>query len=346
MKLVSSTEQIELKRKMVLMRFLAVMGNIIMVSFALPAAWQGNWYNFWILVTVISIVTTLVGIAQLLHHTRGTSTALASVLCIFALYLTLDGGTDGTGAYFSFTLIPMMIVIAGLRIGQLLGGLYSTLLIIALMTDSPSIHAYSEQALPRLIAATVFIVLLSLLIEWTHVQAYLAIKHTAETHQRNSPTDPLTGMMNRLGLERQILKWARPDQPASVALIDIDHFKAINDRYGHDVGDNVLSTFARVIRSNLKESDNVCRWGGEEFVLVFTDVPETEARRIVDELRELIAARTFNFDNHSIRVQFSAGIAALSGESGFKNALKQADNRVYQAKDNGRNQVISSADIT
>ena len=344
MQLGSTPEQIELKRTLVLMRFFAISGNLIMVPFAMLAAWQGIWIRFWILLLVISAVTTLVVTAQVRQQTRGPKIALALVLCLFSLYLTVSGGQDGTGVYFSFTLIPMMIVIAGWRIGQVLGGVYTLVLLIALMIDSPWIYPYSAEAMPRLIAATLFIVLLSLLIEWTHVQSYLAIKHTADMHRKNSLTDPLTGLMNRMGLERQLLKWTRPDQPACVVLIDIDHFKAINDRYGHDIGDRVLSTLAKVMRNNLKESDHVCRWGGEEFVLVLLDLPESDARTIVDDLRKLVDCRQFNFEEHSIDLQFSAGIAAFNGEADFKRALKLADTRVYQAKSNGRNQVVSGAD--
>lgn len=339
----STPEQIELKRTLLLMRFFAISGNFIMVPFAMLAVWQGIWIRFWILLLVICVITTLVVSAHVRQQTRGARIALALVLCLFALHLTLSGGQDGTGVYFSFTLIPMMIVIAGWRLGQLVGGLYTLLLIAAILIDWPWIHPYTVEALPRLIAATLFIVLLSLLIEWTHVQSYLAIKHTADMHRKNSLTDPLTGLMNRLGLERQLLKWDQDDQPASVVLIDIDHFKAVNDRYGHDVGDRVLSTFAKVLRNNLKETDSVCRWGGEEFVLVLIGLSEAEALPIVDDLRKLVASRQFQFDEHSIDLQFSAGLAAFNGVSGFKRALKLADQRVYKAKSSGRNRVVSGA---
>ncbi|WP_028670197.1 GGDEF domain-containing protein [Saccharospirillum impatiens] len=341
MRLGSTPEQIDLKRTLVLMRFFAVSGNLIMVPFALLAIWQGIWVRFWILLLVICVITTLVTSAHVRQQAGGERIALAIVMCLFALYLTMSGGQDGTGVYFSFTLIPMMIVIAGWRTGQLLGGFYSLVVIAAILIDLPGMYPYDIDAQPRLIAATLFIVLLSLLIEWTHVQSYLAIKHTADMHRKNSLTDPLTGLMNRLGLERQLLKWKQSDQHACVALIDIDHFKAVNDRYGHDVGDRVLTTFAKVLRNNLKETDSVCRWGGEEFVLVLMGLSETEARPIVDELRKLVAGRRFQFDEINIDLQFSAGLAAFKGVSEFKRALKLADQRVYQAKSSGRNRVVA-----
>ncbi|MDX1268359.1 MAG: hypothetical protein R3311_13430, partial [Oceanisphaera sp.] len=204
MQLGSTPEQIELKRTLVLMRFFAVSGNLIMVAFALLAVWQGIWIRFWTLLLVICVITTLVVTAHVRQQTRIARVIMGAVLCLFALYLSISGGHDGTGVYFAFTLIPMMIVIAGWRWGQLLGGLYTLTLIAAILIDWPWLHPYPEEAIPRLIAATLFIVLLSLLIEWTHVQSYLAIKHTADMHRKNSLTDPLTGLMNRLGLERQL----------------------------------------------------------------------------------------------------------------------------------------------
>lgn len=138
-----------------------------------------------------------------------------------------------------------------------------------------------------------------------------------------------------------MLKWDQDGQPASVVLIDIDHFEAVNDCYGHDVGDRVLSTFAKVLRNSLKETDSVCRWGGEEFVLVLIGLSEAEALPIVDDLRQLVASRQFQFSEHSIDLPFSVGLAAFNGVSRFKRALKLSDQRVYKAKSSGRNRVVS-----
>lgn len=93
----STPEQIELKRTLLLMRFFAISGNFIMVPFAMLAVWQGIWIRFWILLLVICVVTSLVVSAHVRQQTRGARIALALVLCLFALHLTLSGGQDGTG---------------------------------------------------------------------------------------------------------------------------------------------------------------------------------------------------------------------------------------------------------
>jgi diguanylate cyclase (GGDEF)-like protein len=205
-------------------------------------------------------------------------------------------------------------------------------------------YQYPVSSQVRLLIASTFIILLLLIAEWINLKSYAAIKRTVDEHHRNSLTDPLTTLVNRSGLERSLSLWTDPYQPAAVALIDIDHFKQINDRYGHAIGDMALATVAKVLRNNLKQNDIVCRWGGEEFVVIFELLNLQQATEVVDQLRELLADRTFNLDGEELQLRFSAGVATFAGNHGFAGALQQADARVYQAKRAGRNRVISSDD--
>ena len=161
-------------------------------------------------------------------------------------------------------------------------------------------------------------------------------------------TDPLTGLNNRRFLESHlptVIQRARADnKPLSVLIADIDHFKKINDGWGHDAGDRVLKEFARRLRDSLRGSDLACRFGGEEFVVVMPEADARTAQLIAERLRCMIADAPFDIVGESISVTVSAGIAVL-GEAGddWESLLKRADQGLYDAKRTGRNRVIERA---
>lgn len=153
-------------------------------------------------------------------------------------------------------------------------------------------------------------------------------------------TDPLTGLANRRATLEQVdevLRNVGPSQPrASMALFDIDHFKACNDTYGHDAGDRVLTEFARIVEGCVRPTDIVGRWGGEEFLAIFPATHAQEAAIIVDRIRVRAAREPFDFAP-DYRLEFSAGIAMLHETDDRLDAcIKLADKRLYAAKAQGR----------
>ncbi|WP_407570349.1 diguanylate cyclase [Deinococcus altitudinis] len=165
-----------------------------------------------------------------------------------------------------------------------------------------------------------------------------------------SVTDELTGVKNRhhlmtrgVGLlEAQFRSAQSEPQPHSahvaVAILDIDHFKAVNDTYGHDGGDRVLRSFAQFLKSGLREGDELSRFGGEEFVILFPDTPLDEAYRLLDGLR--LGLRSFSFEGlpPGFRVAFTAGIVNCPNAD-LMDALRRADQLLYRGKRSGRDAV-------
>ncbi len=159
--------------------------------------------------------------------------------------------------------------------------------------------------------------------------------------------DPLTGIANRRQLTtvgtREIEKATRYRHPASLLMIDIDHFKAINDTWGHPAGDRVIQALAKAMVETLRVTDLVGRIGGEEFAAVLTDTDPQGASVLADRLREHIATATsVNTDEGSpIHFTISVGVASLSDEATtFDQVLKRADQALYEAKHQGRNRVV------
>jgi two-component system cell cycle response regulator len=157
-------------------------------------------------------------------------------------------------------------------------------------------------------------------------------------------TDSLTGLPNRRAIEA----WAAHELPAAVrhgfsfwvALIDLDHFKRVNDTHGHDAGDAVLKAFADILRSNTRSSDISGRIGGEEFVHVITHGDESHLPMIVERTRARLTARSFSFDGSEVRVTASIGVAGFGRNDtapAFSDLISRADRALYRAKQLGRN---------
>jgi diguanylate cyclase (GGDEF)-like protein len=153
-------------------------------------------------------------------------------------------------------------------------------------------------------------------------------------------TDPLTTLYTRNFLKDWMEERETSKKQYSLALIDIDHFKAINDTYGHPVGDQVLIDLANFLKIKCRKSDIVSRYGGEEFIICFPDTPAIQAHKLVERLRIDWIEREVIVDEKVIKSAFSAGIAEWFPGC---DVVAQADKLLYQAKNNGRNQVCSTA---
>ncbi|HEX9361964.1 MAG TPA: GGDEF domain-containing protein [Bradyrhizobium sp.] len=167
-------------------------------------------------------------------------------------------------------------------------------------------------------------------------QAYKRIEELAEL-------DELTGSFNRRCIMRmlddEIARAHRSQTPCSIALIDLDWFKRINDAYGHPTGDEVLRTFAITVFANIRSFDRFGRYGGEEFLLVLPDTSDDSTANILDRLRVIIAGLDWSAFSPDMRVTISAGVATLRPDETEASLLVRADNALYAAKARGRNRI-------
>lgn len=157
--------------------------------------------------------------------------------------------------------------------------------------------------------------------------------------------DELTGLANRriltLLLEQELAAIKRHQKPACLLILDIDHFKAVNDQYGHVEGDNVLRQFAQLMKSSVRASDHVSRWGGEEFAILLRNADVETARNVAESLRRRIKDHNFVVDGRTITLTASMGITELNPAEPdpLMQAYQRADQLLYEAKGAGRNQI-------
>ncbi len=174
------------------------------------------------------------------------------------------------------------------------------------------------------------------------------IKAELQEERRRATTDMLTQLPNREALEgrmqEEYQRWQRYQQAVSLAILDIDHFKPVNDTYGHLAGDKVLQLLAKSLRENLRQTDFIARYGGEEFIVLMPGTTAQTAYEVIDKLRERIRSLPFHFRKEPVEVTFSAGIVGFNNDIGAHRLLDVADRALYRAKENGRNQVMLAED--
>jgi diguanylate cyclase (GGDEF)-like protein len=157
--------------------------------------------------------------------------------------------------------------------------------------------------------------------------------------------DSLTGLYNRhhfyhIG-QQEVERSHRFDLPLSLLMMDIDHYKDINDTYGHRVGDYVLSVLGEIISQHIRKIDIACRYGGEEFIILLPETDLEKAKNAAERLRKKIMAEQINYENQTINITASFGIVTMSKETeSVEDMLGQADDAMYRAKEKGRNQVF------
>ncbi|MBO1271910.1 GGDEF domain-containing protein [Shewanella sp. 4t3-1-2LB] len=156
--------------------------------------------------------------------------------------------------------------------------------------------------------------------------------------------DPLTKAMNRQTCEEfyeLLLEQCRHQhQSLSVLVFDVDYFKSVNDKYGHDMGDLVLKRLVKELRSQTRYADAVCRWGGEEFVLLLGNCNREKAWNLAERMRQRVMALDFNAGTGTFQITLSCGVAEARLEEDLAEVVKRADAALYRAKDSGRNQVL------
>lgn len=188
-----------------------------------------------------------------------------------------------------------------------------------------------------ILSGTVLSLFVSILI------AYFLFRLAVQKEQlkRMANSDGLTGIANRAALEKSLKTWIeyakRHHEPLSLIFFDVDHFKQVNDRFGHHVGDQALIDVSRIVSERLRESDQFGRWGGEEFVIFLPKTSVDEAVLVAESLRKKIAEHTFEHGSMSC----SFGVTEYDGEESVESFVARADTMLYEAKHSGRNRVIS-----
>lgn len=256
------------------------------------------------------------------------------------IYLIYSGGINNTGPLWMYALPPIALFIHGFKKGLL--DLTIFLVIVAFMLFYPTHYLldtnYSLEFKIHIILSFLLLVFLSSLYAYSREKTLKKMKKIQKDLEFFLKRDPLTGLYNRRGYHDSIHKIG--DTHGVMLMCDIDHFKRINDTYGHDTGDFVIQEVAQCIRENIRKEDVAIRWGGEEFLIFLSETNINNGYLVGEKLRESIENLSINYrDETIIKVTLSMGISMINDGIPLEEAIRNADNAMYVSKASGRNTI-------
>lgn len=281
-----------------------------------------------------------------INRIRFSAGALLSLPALFYALVLYVLPSEANHALVGYGFIPFLLAaVLSVFPFTLLESFMAGLLLLALLAFAQLVNG-SWLSPAGLEAQWLLATLLVVSLTANHFQLSLLLRlYRQATH------DALTGLLNRGALERRLAEIEREESrtgksaPYALLMLDIDHFKRVNDTHGHSVGDKVLREFARLIAQQVRTGDFVARFGGEEFVVVLQGASEEDATCVAERIRLAVEnAALLNHDGKPVPVTTSIGVACSTGISveeslGSEDALKIADERLYHAKEGGRNRV-------
>lgn len=287
---------------------------------------EAHWAMAFVDAGIVCIMLLLFVFVYVSRRTRTAGLFIALGFISAALMSTLLLGASEV--YWAFPALMVAYFMLDTRQATILAGGFVGCFLAIVWDDVPHI------ALAKISLTLIVTVLLAHALSLTNRQQQDALRRLANI-------DPLTGAGNRraqnLKLDTSIAIFARNNSPSCVLIVDIDHFKKINDAHGHIVGDQLLVDLCELIRRSTRATENLYRYGGEEFVVVAEQTPLETAINLAEKLRAQIARKVFVSD---IKLTVSIGVAEVECDESKESWLGRADAALYQAKGRGRNKVV------
>ncbi len=309
----------------------------------------------WFIVPPLSaaLIPPIFCLAWLADRSRPVVVALACevfTLNVLAAYILLIAMVPDGSSLLWITLYPPVVILGtGLRCGSIAFAIFYLLLLLLFLTplevflSVPVSTAIRSRLLLTLLGSYAFVVC----IEYVRHRTNLALQCAVLRLEQTSLTDALTGLGNRRDFDK-FLAWSmaktrRKDETFALALMDIDHFKKVNDTYGHEIGDQVLQHISNHVGTQIRTADRLFRWGGEEFSLIMPNTSLEEAMAGAERIRSHIEKTPFVLGQEKIYITISIGVYAGSESADAKKPLTIADQCLYRAKSTGRNKVFGGS---
>jgi diguanylate cyclase (GGDEF)-like protein len=339
-------------RKIMTMRIMSYLVSAIMIVFAVlyldekPSPLK---------YTVLIIGALAIANSFLSTYIFNVNINIAATFILFTTLsygMVLTGGYGETGLFWAYLLLPILFVLFGAKTGLLASVMSFLGFIMVLNVPYFNVTHYDSPHISR------FLITYFLLFAFLYIKEYFAeygfksLTRLSDRNHRQANLDPLTSLPNRRFLDSIYFEEARRDPmsflPMTVAVIDVDRFKLVNDSLGHDVGDQVLVHIAEVLKSNLRGDDIVARTGGEEFLVLLPQTSSEAGFEVLDKLRRKLYGSVMVDERiQSVLptpLSFSAGVSNVVSMDIMHLAMKAADKAMYRAKKEGRNNVIMAAE--
>lgn len=340
----------EENKKIFILHLFALIGTSI-TGVAAILAYSNQNFKLSLILSIVSFVFTLGPITQkYINNYRLSSSIILYQVYFLMFYLLSSGGANNTGPLWIFLTAPVTFFICGLRVGifNLLLFIVVTSGILLIPLDAFTLAYYPLDFKLRLLSSFITVSALSALYEYARESSYRAMRDMSDKFEKLSKIDPLTQLSNRrdatLVIEYEQRRLIRNKTELSLIICDVDNFKKINDNYGHNIGDVVLTELASIFKSCVRTQDTVARWGGEEFLFILPYTSTEQAAITARKIHKAIKEKSPLSSEHIFDVTVSMGISTLVDERNIRSAISEADKNLYRAKNSGKNKTFTNDD--
>ncbi|MGI6394178.1 MAG: GGDEF domain-containing protein [bacterium] len=323
-------------RNAVLIKLFNVFAALFFLILAVPALLREEYLvsAVFFLGSFLSLLNMV--LFRIFNNFSFSSGFLIVLLNMTAVYAIVFGGIEDTGILMAFILPPVFIFLRGSKTGGILVLIMTAIALSIFFFIDPAL-VFPQYSVPVKVVFIVCFVFLSIF-SFFHELSREYVEKKLETVANH---DPLTGLLNRREMEKMIrsesARSLRYSNPLSLMICDIDNFKEVNDTYGHKFGDEVLKAIAEIFVKNTRSHESICRWGGEEFVILLPETPVAGCMVVAERLREKVAENKIMFGKDEISVTMSFGIGGYSPEQSIEENIDNVDKAMYRAKKAGKN---------
>ncbi|MEZ5529698.1 MAG: GGDEF domain-containing protein [Porticoccaceae bacterium] len=335
------------RRQYVIIAILMLTGSVVITALSLWDLIHGlgpAWVN------ITTLLTGVIAGFLYLQLTRKGKTSLPLILglMVFLHFLWLiTGDVEWSGMFWCLVMLPLYFHLLGHRRGgwMVLCLLLPSAWLLFLPTPAFLVPPYSADTSARFLIAYIVLAWISYLVEYVRYQTRLRLQQARDYMDLQSRTDELTGLANRRGLREYLGEQEKRSNGArgwyAVIVGDLDNFKTINDRYGHDVGDVVLRQVGEILKGMVRDVDLVTRWGGEEFLILLEDTQCAGALVLAKKILQQVADTSIQVDELRLHITLSLGVDTQQPGSLLSESLRNADRAMYRAKQLGKNSVVA-----
>ncbi|AWB66227.1 GGDEF domain-containing protein [Saccharobesus litoralis] len=339
-----SAANVETRRKQWVFYFCNYFGCVAIIFFASQHLNSDDDFLKWTLYLTAAFLVTNVLTSYLFDLLNLFCFNTGLVISIFMLFLLYGGGHENTALYWLYPFPLVLFVLLGYRLAAIFNlvllGLFAFLLFNPELIAANYPHADKTRFLSSYFCTVVIIYIT----EFFRVRSHFELSRINQDRQLQANTDQLSQLPNRRFIDSSLLPdiSQHPDKyfPLAVVMADIDHFKQVNDKFGHDIGDEVLRHVAGLFQNTIRSSDVVARTGGEEFLFFFPQTGAEVAHKVAENIRQVLENSPIALQAHDLNLTSSFGVACATQNDDLTQTLKQADENLYVAKSQGRNQVV------
>jgi len=347
----TSSTYSEVKRHAFVLNLFAIVGLSLTAAMGILAFMRGD-SPLGFSLMIASLVYLL---SYLFQHITG-KIIISSAVIIFSLYtlmiyLVYSGGVENTGPLWIFLVSPVALFIRGLKQGLVETSIFLSIVFLIMFVPGEffSNESYIPEFRIRLMLSFLTVTFLSACYEYSREQSQRYTLELNKQYEKLAHYDQLTTLANRRGalkkLEIEQPSMIRQRDSLSVIVCDVDHFKKINDRYGHNAGDAVLVQLAQIFKQLIRGQDMIARWGGEEFLFILPHTSAEDAAIVAQKIHGALRNETILYQETKIPVTVSMGIEIMQPDQTIDEVINAADNYLYQAKREGRNQTFPRLDV-